>query len=43
MRKPDPVEIVMIGVPVLIEAICVTVAIGCAIVLVALLSMPWAT
>lgn len=43
MRKPDPVEIVAIGVPVLIEAVCVTVTICCAIVLVALLAMPWPT
>lgn len=46
MRKPDPseqTEIVMVLIPVAIEAICVTIAIGCAIVLVALLSMPWPT
>jgi hypothetical protein len=43
MRKPDPVEIVAVGAPVLIEAVCVTVTIACAIVLVAVLSMPWPT
>lgn len=43
MRKPDPVEIVAVGVPVLIEAVCVTIAVCGAIALVALLSMPWPT
>lgn len=46
MRKPDPerqTEIALVLIPVAIEAVCVTVAISCAIVLAALLSMPWPT
>lgn len=34
MRRPDPVEIVAVGIPVLIEAVCVTVFIACSILLV---------
>jgi hypothetical protein len=38
MRKPDPVEIVAIGVPVLLEAVAVCIIIAGAIVGVALWS-----
>lgn len=40
MRKPDPVEIVAIAIPVLIEAVCVTVMIACSIALVAIFAAP---
>lgn len=41
-REPDEYsETQMVLIPVAIEAVCVTVAISCAIVLVAVLSMPW--
>lgn len=46
MRDREPAEYTetqMILLPVAIEAVCVTVAIACAIVLVGLLSMPWPT
>ena len=44
MRKPDPVEYTepeLVLIPVLIEAVCVSIAVCGAIVLVAVLSMPW--
>ncbi|SEE52541.1 hypothetical protein [Bradyrhizobium lablabi] len=40
MRKPDPVEIVAVTIPVLIEAVCVTVFIGCAALAVIILATP---
>lgn len=46
MRDREPAEFnetQMVLIPVLIEAVCVTVAIACAIALVGLLSMPWPT
>ncbi len=38
MRKPDPVEIVAVAVPVLAEAIAVLAAIGTAMVWIVILS-----
>lgn len=40
MRKPDPVEIVQIAIPVLIEAVCVTIFIGCAMAAVIIFATP---
>jgi hypothetical protein len=33
MKRHDPVEIIKIGIPVLIEAVAVTIMIGCAMML----------
>lgn len=44
MRKREPVEYTepqLVLIPVLIEAVCVTITVCCAIVAVALLSKPW--
>lgn len=41
-REPaEYTETQMVLLPVFIEAVCVSIAIGCAVVLVAVLSMPW--
>lgn len=40
MRRPDPVEIAVVTVPVLIEVVCVTLFIGCAAALVIILATP---
>lgn len=40
MRKVDPVEIVAIGLPVLIEAVAVTLFIGCGAALIIIMATP---
>jgi len=40
MRKPEPVEIAEIAIPVLIEAVCVTLMIGCAMAIVIIMATP---
>lgn len=40
MRKPDPVELVKVSVPVLIEAVSVMLIIGTAMLWVILLATP---
>ncbi len=40
MKRPDPVEIVAVTVPVLIEAVCVVVFIACSATLIAIFSTP---
>ena len=40
MRDREPFEIVKIGIPVLIEAIAVTIMIGCAMALVIIFATP---
>lgn len=39
-KRPDPVELVQIAIPVLIEAVAVTFAIGVAIMWVIILATP---
>lgn len=40
MRKHDPVEIVKIAIPVLVEAVCVTIMIGCAMAVLIVMATP---
>lgn len=40
MRKPDPVELVLIAVPVLIEAVAVILAFACAVAWIAIANTP---
>lgn len=40
MRRPDPVEIVAIGLPVLVEVVCVTLFIAAGAVLIIIAAMP---
>ena len=40
MSKREPTEIEMIAIPVLLEAVCVTIAIGCAAMLLIVFATP---
>ena len=40
MSEREPVELVQIAIPVLIEAVCVTIMIGCAIAGVIIYATP---
>jgi hypothetical protein len=40
MRRPDREDLVQVGIPVLIEAVAVTIMIACSILLVAVLASP---
>lgn len=40
MKRPDPVELVKIGIPVLIEAVAVILLIGCGLAWMIILATP---
>lgn len=43
MKRPDPVEVVAVAVPVLLEAVCVSVFIMCTAALIVIFSSPLPT
>lgn len=40
IKRPDPVEVVLVVAPVLIEAVAVTMAFACAVVWIAIANVP---